>query len=229
MPPEPTHHYRFAMVCAANCNRSMAAHELVAQHGFRVSSFGVGSQVKLPGPSAQQHNIYSFGTPYATIHADLTRKDPELYLRNGLLPMMARNARIKKAPQRWQDNRAPFDVVVTFEERIMEVVLEDMEGRQAASRSLIPVSYSQLSQHGQAAVESVGAGAGFRPCLVVNLDVKDSTDEAALAAPQALKLCSMIAAFAKGKDGCWEAGVEAVLDTFHKETGRRPIYGVCWF
>ncbi|KAJ9513795.1 hypothetical protein QJQ45_020875 [Haematococcus lacustris] len=215
-------------VCAANCNRSMAAHELVAQHGFRVSSFGVGSQVKLPGPSAQQHNIYSFGTPYATIHADLTRKDPELYLRNGLLPMMARNARIKKAPQRWQDNRAPFDVVVTFEERIMEVVLEDMEGRQAASRSLIPVSYSQLSQHGQAAVESVGAGAGFRPCLVVNLDVKDSTDEAALAAPQALKLCSMIAAFAKGKDGCWEAGVEAVLDTFHKETGRRPIYGVCW-
>ncbi|KAJ9513934.1 hypothetical protein QJQ45_021046 [Haematococcus lacustris] len=120
---------------------------------------------------------------------------------------------------------APFDVVVTFEERIMEVVLEDMEGRQAASRSLIPVSYSQLSQHGQAAVESVGAGAGFRPCLVVNLDVKDSTDEAALAAPQALKLCSMIAAFAKGKDGCWEAGVEAVLDTFHKETGRRPIYG----
>lgn len=32
----------------------------------------------------------------------------------------------------------------------------------------------------------------LKPLLVVNMDVKDNAEEASLAAPQALKLCSMV-------------------------------------
>lgn len=56
-------------------------------------------------------------------------------------------------------------MVVTFEARVMEAVVEDMGGRPCEALS---------------------------PLLVVNLDVKDSHEEAAAAAPAALKLCSMV-------------------------------------
>ena len=40
------------------------------------------------------------------------------------LQMLRRNMSIKPAPQRWQDNQEPFDVVVVFEERLMDNLLE---------------------------------------------------------------------------------------------------------
>ena len=152
--------------------------------------------MKLPGPSATEPNVYTFGTPYAVILDDLLRKDADLYTRNrllqarpqpaaqhlaplawleqhmpgltpGLLPahtraevsrscpcyplpgaaralhrvprlaalldgrhvraqMLHRNAGVKAAPQRWQDCSEPFDVAVTFEERILEQLLDGL-------------------------------------------------------------------------------------------------------
>ncbi len=38
--------------------------------------------------------------------------------------MLQRNAGVKRAPQRWQDCREQFDVAVTFEERILEQLLD---------------------------------------------------------------------------------------------------------
>ena len=48
------------------------------------------------------------------------------YTRNGLLKMLQRNADVKKAPQRWQENAndGEFDVIVTFEERVFDAVIE---------------------------------------------------------------------------------------------------------
>jgi RNA polymerase II subunit A C-terminal domain phosphatase SSU72 len=70
---------RHAMVCASNQNRSMEAHALLQKQGLDVSSYGTGTNVKLPGPSAREPNVYQFGTPYRQMLEDLKNKDPELY------------------------------------------------------------------------------------------------------------------------------------------------------
>jgi RNA polymerase II subunit A C-terminal domain phosphatase SSU72 len=158
---------RHAMVCASNQNRSMEAHALLVQQGLDVNSYGTGAHVKLPGPSIREPNVYSFGTPYRSIFDDLKRKDPELYKRNGLLRMLKRNLRVKEAPQRWQDNAADgaFDVIFTFEERVFDMVIENLENRE------------------QRLMKSV---------LVINLEVKDNPSEAAVGARLVLDLCTKL-------------------------------------
>eukprot|EP00243_Klebsormidium_subtile_P005719 TRINITY_DN2333_c0_g1_i2.p1 TRINITY_DN2333_c0_g1~~TRINITY_DN2333_c0_g1_i2.p1 ORF type:complete len:163 (-),score=13.42 TRINITY_DN2333_c0_g1_i2:194-682(-) len=71
--------FRFAMVCASNQNRSMAAHALLQKSGLSVNSYGTGSQVKLPGPSQKEPNVYSFGTTYQKMHDELAARNPSLY------------------------------------------------------------------------------------------------------------------------------------------------------
>eukprot|EP00889_Picochlorum_renovo_P006127 jgi/Picre1/33157/NNA_008482.t1 len=145
---------RFAMICASNVNRSVAAHALLKEHGFDVESFGVGNSVKLPGLTVQQPN------------------DMILMLRH----MMQRDMGVKPRPQRWQnrtDKDGLFDVIVTFEKRVMDIVIADLQSKN-----------------------------GVHPCAVINMEVKDSASEAQVAAPHALKLCTMIADV--GED--WERG-----------------------
>lgn len=155
------HQLKFAMVCYSNQNRSMEAHKVLQEGGCNVVSYGVGTCVRLPGPNAYEPNVYEFGTPYQAILADLRSKpasDQPHYERLGLISMLERNMRVKSAPEKWQLSADDdIDVVVTFEERVMDLLLENM-----ASRS----------------VESM------RPVLVVNLEVPDNNREALAAAPQ---------------------------------------------
>ena len=188
---------RHAMVCASNMNRGMEAHLRAAEGGLEVGSFGVGSQVRLPGASREEPNVYAFGTPYADILADLRGKDEALYERNGLVRLLERNVGIKPAPERWQDNGEHFDVVVTFEESVFDRAVDHLRGRE---------------------------GAGMRPVLVINMDTVDNPEEAEKAAPFAVRLCQMIEAAEE-----WEDEVDEIIATFDSETGRKPIYTICFF
>ena len=157
---------RFAMVCAANMNRSMEAHKVALNAGLDVKSYGAGNRVKLPGASRDNPNVFEFGrVTYKDIYDKLMAEDEKLYTRNGLKDMLERNMTIKPAPQRWQDSEVDVDVVVCFEERVFDNVVSDLKGR---------------------------VGGSGEPLLVINLDVVDSHEEALNAAPHALKLCEMI-------------------------------------
>lgn len=190
---------RYAMVCASNQNRSMEAHARLLKQGLDVSSYGTGARVKLPGPSIREPNVYEFGTPYRFMFEDLKRKDPNLYKRNGLLQMLKRNLSVKEAPQRWQDNAADgaFDVIFTFEERVFDSVIEDLQSRE------------------QKLMKSV---------LVVNLDVKDNHEAAAIGAQLALDLCQMLE-----MADTWEDEIESIIQRFEKEHKRRLIYTICFY
>lgn len=190
---------RFATVCASNQNRSMEAHAAMKAAGFLVESYGAGYAVKLPGPSIKEPNVYKFGTSYKFMFDDLTQKDPELYKKNGLLRMLKRNMQVKEAPQKWQDNAAdgPYDVIITFEERVFDIVNEDMVARE--------------QRLGQCA-------------LVINLEVRDTHEEAASGAKLAVELCHMV-------ESCksWEDDIDNVVHAFEREHRQKLIYNVIFY
>ena len=70
-----------AVVCSSNMNRSMEAHSVLKKKQFPTKSFGTGDRVKIPGRSAKEPNVYSFGTKitYKFIQT------PLLYLLNHIL------------------------------------------------------------------------------------------------------------------------------------------------
>lgn len=188
------------MVCSSNMNRSMEAHAVLGRAALDVESYGTGSQVKLPGPSMHEPNVYDFGTPYGGIYDDLRRKDPDLYKRNGLLPMLKRNISVKLAPQRWQDNAGDgvFDMILTFEERVFDLVVEDMNNRE------------------QRLLKSV---------LIINMDVKDNHEEAAIGAKLALDLCHKLEAVA----GDWEEIIDDLIAAFEKQHKRKLTYYISFY
>ncbi|KAG1369827.1 uncharacterized protein [Elaeis guineensis] len=190
---------RHAMVCSSNQNRSMEAHSLLKRQGFDVSSYGTGAHVKLPGPSLREPNVYEFGTPYKHMYDDLRRKDPELYKRNGILPMLKRNSSVKTAPQRWQENAADgcFDVVFTFEEKVFDMVIEDLNNREHKL---------------------------MKSVLIINLDVKDNHEEAAIGAKLALDLCQELEAV-----DCWEDAIDDIVAAFEKQHKRKLLYSISFY
>ncbi|KAJ9162595.1 hypothetical protein P3X46_022355 [Hevea brasiliensis] len=191
--------FRYAMVCSSNQNRSMEAHSLLKRQGFDASSYGTGAHVKLPGPSLREPNVYDFGTPYKQMFDDLRRKDPDLYKRNGILPMLKRNSSVKLAPQRWQENASDgsFDVVFTFEEKVFDMVVEDLHSRDQAF---------------------------MRSVLVINLEVKDNHEEAAIGAQLALDLCQMIEA-----SDSWEDSIDEIIAAFETKHRRKLLYSISFY
>ena len=70
---------KVAVVCSSNMNRSMESHSVLSKRNFKVSSYGTGDKIKIPGKSSREPNVYPFGTTYEEIHKDLVSKDRQLY------------------------------------------------------------------------------------------------------------------------------------------------------
>ncbi|XVF02124.1 hypothetical protein REPUB_Repub04eG0149000 [Reevesia pubescens] len=75
--------------------------------------------------------------------SDQRSKDLELYKCNGILPMLERNLSVKLAPQSWQDNTVdgPFDIVFSFEEKVVDMVNKDLHNRdQHLSKNMLVIN-----------------------------------------------------------------------------------------
>ncbi|KAI8829356.1 Ssu72-domain-containing protein [Chytriomyces cf. hyalinus JEL632] len=154
----------FAVICASNMNRSMEGHHVLALNGFKIESYGTGSAVRLPGPSIDRPNVYPFGTEYEVIHRDLVSKD-RAYTQNGLLTMLERNIKTKRAPESWQDCRKIFNVIFTCEERCYDAVLEELMDR--GEKLSIPVH-------------------------VINLEIRDNAEDAHVGGKLFIELATLI-------------------------------------
>ncbi|KAL0615416.1 RNA polymerase II subunit A C-terminal domain phosphatase SSU72 [Plecturocebus cupreus] len=153
------------VVCSSNQNRSMEVHNILSKRGFSVRSFGTGTHVKLPGPAPDKPNVYDFKTTYDQMYNDLLRKDKELYTQNSILHMLDRNKRIKPQPERFQNCKDLFDLILTCEERVYELVVEDLNTREQET---------------------------CQPVHVVNVDIRDNYEEATLGAFLISELCQCI-------------------------------------
>jgi RNA polymerase II subunit A C-terminal domain phosphatase SSU72 len=186
----------------------MEAHVVLGNAGLRVESYGTGTQVRLPGRSAMEPRIYRFGIPYEDMYKSMsaTPEDEAFFVRNGVLQLCRRGAAVKEGPQRWQDMDSDFlsqhDVVIAFEERIFDAVVEDLQIREPTEN--------------------------FEPIHVICLDTKDNPLEAQKQGQVALDLCWRLEAAAD--DLVTEA--PEILDKFERErmshTPIKVLYQLCY-
>ena len=115
-PPKTKSHKPFLYFFLKNFSSTCFSHN--------VTSYGTGAAVKIPGPSADRPNIYSFDWTYDKIHKDLCKKDIHTYTENGILSLLDRNRRIKKNPEKFQLSKGRYDVVFTAEERVYDQAIE---------------------------------------------------------------------------------------------------------
>lgn len=203
----------FGVVCSSNINRSMEAHVVLSNAGLTVESYGTGTTVRLPGRSALEPRVFKFGTPYEAMLKSLssTADDEAFFLRNGVLALCRRGAAVKVAPQRWQDMSNEFvtkhDVVIAFEERIFDAVVEDLQTREPT--------------------------VDFDAIHVVCLDTKDNPHEAKIQGRIALELCWLLEKTTQtlGRDGL-EVEFAQILDAFQNErmkhTQIKVLHQLCY-
>jgi len=204
---------RIALICQSNLNRSMEAHLMLSKKGYNVRSFGAGTKVRLPGEAANKPNIYDFGTPYDFIYNDLKTKNAARYARTGMLDMIDRNRKIKPAPERWQDSKSYFDLVVCYEKRVYETVITDIENR--------------IAGNGNGSGSGSGSGSGAvnaRPVHILNLDTTDSHAEAKQGA---LLTSALVKSIFKADD--WEDEITDILDAYEKKNKKTVLHTVLFY
>ena len=153
------------------------------------------------------HDTITTGTPYEDMYSSLaaTPEDVAYFVKNGVLQLCQRGAAVKRAPQRWQDMPSEFiakhDVVIAFEERIFDAVIEDLQLRQPTE--------------------------DFRPIHVICLDTKDNPHGAARQGIVALRLCWMLE---HAEDLDMEAAeiIDQFQRERDSETSIKILYQVCY-
>ena len=105
--------------------------------------------------------------------------------------LLDRNRRIKEAPQRFQDCTNPYDIIITCEERCFTLVCEELSHR--------PIRLN-------------------RPVHVINVDIRDTPEDATVGARAILALAAQLA-----ECDDLDAMAEPILGEYIKTKGTHPI------
>lgn len=152
---------RFACVCASNVNRSMAAHQVLMNNNFNVSSYGTSQCISMPGPNGPK--LFDFGTTYSEIISNMKEEeesqDRKFYTELGLITMLERDLSIKEKPEKFSStfetkSRNYFDVIFTYEKRIMEGVILEFHKHGSATYDLCHVINIETPDNNQNALVS---------------------------------------------------------------------------
>lgn len=187
----------------------MEAHRVLKNAGIEVDSYGTGSAVRLPGLSIDQPNIFTFGTPYDEIYTKLKTDDVRLYTQNGVLKMIDRNRKLKKAPEKWQESKKRYDLIITCEERCFDAVIE---GNTTALMHLCFWHFIDLQNRGENQNKIVH---------VVNIDIKDNHEEAAVGAQAILELVKN--AIDAADSNQLEDQIPRIISKWQQEYPRLPL------
>ncbi|XP_057551285.1 RNA polymerase II subunit A C-terminal domain phosphatase SSU72 like protein 3-like [Hippopotamus amphibius kiboko] len=194
MPSSPL---RVAVVSMSNMNRSMEAHRILSKKGFSVRSFGAGAHMRFPRLSPNQPVVYDFSTSYEKMRKDLSCIDGKYYKTNGVLHILKRNERIKPYPEAFQECRDPFDVIFTCGERAYNRVVADLCARDQET---------------------------WQPVHVINLDIKDTLEDATLGS---LIICELCQGLQQADEV--ESSVAELLQAAKEKTGRSFLHAVCFY
>ncbi|CAN8063997.1 unnamed protein product [Agarophyton chilense] len=175
----------------------MEAHRELALRGYNVRSYGTGSSVKLPGRTLMEPAVFPFNMPYEQMRAQLMEKDAALYTSNGVLNMLDRNAKIKKAPEQWREARERFDIIIAFEERVFRSVVDDFISNRSP--------------------------AVFGPAYVFNLEIKDTHADAAAGAQLAVELVEVMGAEDNLDVALYDV-IEKLERKYNKEIMAVPVF-----
>lgn len=131
--------FNVCTVCSSNINRSMEAQRVLTEAGYKVSSYGTGNCVKIPGLTKETPNVFQFGTPYKEILSTLQQQEsvvPEEnrnFAKQGLYDMLERNIGLKECPENWHvqstDKILENDIVICCDEKCYEILLDDCARR----------------------------------------------------------------------------------------------------
>jgi Ssu72-like protein len=165
----------FSLVCACNMNRSMSAHQILINNGYKnVASFGTSDCVRLPHATGPRE--FMFETAYAEMHASMCVGGFTYWMnRSGISDILHRNANIKRAPSRWQnqsDSQAfEHTIAICYDGHVYDSVVADVQQRLSAYRVRASEAFERASL---AAAAAAAASVAFearsdaRPRIVVS-------------------------------------------------------------
>eukprot|EP00003_Mantamonas_plastica_P014819 TRINITY_DN25504_c0_g1_i1.p1 TRINITY_DN25504_c0_g1~~TRINITY_DN25504_c0_g1_i1.p1 ORF type:complete len:210 (+),score=66.59 TRINITY_DN25504_c0_g1_i1:28-630(+) len=188
---------RIASVCYSNNNRSMELHKLLEENGYNVKSYGTGREVRMPGKSIDKPVAYPFGTPYEKMYNEIKDMDVDFFSSNGILDMLERNMKIKLAPVKFQTSDDKFDLIITVDDKVYEAAVEHLQGQESET---------------------------YEPVHVVNMDVKDTHEEAEVSGQILLKLVETLS-----KNEEWGDELEDILEDFGAQNDRTITHTTCFY